>query len=509
MTDIHYQDLARFLQKEGTRKAPAWPSVWLLFGEEMLYKKALEKVLAAILGDAPRHMTYEAIDGLNENVRGALERINTFSLLSDRKIVALTDARIFHSRQNLDRLWDQTARAGKAGEMKKAARLFLDFMSIHRLTLADLGGASPETVLKQSGAGDDMEWVPAVLDYCRQRGLDVPSAANPQQELQDAVERGFPSGHHLMITTDLVDKRRTLYKTIRENGMVVDCAVPKGDRKADRAVQDAALDAAVEDVLRDSGKRMDPAVRRVMYDMTGFDLRTVVASVEKLVNFIGDRHAIETADVRHALERTRRDPLYELTEAVSNRNLSQSLFFLQSLLTGGEFDHPLPLLAAITNQMRRLLVAKDFATSTFGRVWHAGCAYPQFQSQVMPAIKAFDEDLLAKIDAWDQALTPVPSSAGKKKRTGKKKTTAHSDLFLAGKGRSPYPIYKTLQKAERFTHLELTEAVRQLSEADRQMKRSGLSGQLILEQVIFSICQVEQSAKPSGKAGSHRPSSRP
>jgi DNA polymerase-3 subunit delta len=73
-----------------------------------------------------------------------------------------------------------------------------------------------------------------------------------------------------MITTDLVDKRRTLYKTIRENGLVVDCAVPKGDRKADRTVQDAALDAAVEDVLRDSGKRMDPAVRRVMYDMTGF-----------------------------------------------------------------------------------------------------------------------------------------------------------------------------------------------------------------------------------------------
>jgi DNA polymerase-3 subunit delta len=126
----------------------------------------------------------------------------------------------------------------------------------------------------------------------------------------------------------------------------------------------------------------------------------------------------------------------------------------------------------------------------------------------MPAIKAFDEDLLAKIDAWDQALTPVPSSAGKKKRAGKKKTMARSDLFLAGKGRSPYPIYKTLQKAERFTHLELTEAVRQLSEADRQMKRSGLSGQLILEQVIFSICQAEQFAKPSGKAGSHRPSSR-
>jgi DNA polymerase III subunit delta len=508
MTDIHYQDLARFLQKEGARRAPSWPPVWLLFGEEMLYKKALEKVLTAILGDVPRHMTYEAIDGLNENVRGTLERINTYSLLSDRKIVALTDARIFHSRQNLDRLWDQATRSGKAGDMKKAARLFLDFLSIHRLALADLAGASPETVLKQSGAGDDMEWVPAVLDYCRQRGLDVPSAANPQQELQDAVLRGFPPGHHLVITTDLVDKRRTLYKTIRENGLVVDCSVPKGERKADRTAQDAALDTAVEDVLRDSGKRMDPAVRRVMYDMTGFDLRTVVASVEKLVNYVGDRRAIETADVRQTLERTRRDPLYELTEAISDRNLSKALFFLQSLLTSGEFDHPLPLLAAVTNRMRRLLVAKDFTTSTFGRVWHAGCSYPQFQTQVMPAIKAFDDALQTKLDAWDQALTPVLSSEGKKKGAGKKKRKPRSDLFLAGNGRSPYPVYKTLQKAERFTHLELTGAVRQLSEADRQMKRSGLSGQLILEHVIFSICQAGQSAKPSGKPGRGRPSNR-
>lgn len=507
MTDIHFHELENFLQKEGARVAPSWPPVWLLFGEEVLYKKALEKILAAILGDAPRDVNYDPVDGLNENVRGALERINTFSLLSQRKIVALTDARVFYSRQNLDRLWDQAARAGKAADMKKASRYFLDMLSVHSLSLEDLSGASPETVLKRFGAGDDMDWVPAVLDYCRQRGLDVPSAANPQQELQGAITQGFPSGHHLIITTALADKRRTLYKTIREKGLVVDCAVPKGDRKADRTAQEAVLNAAVAEVLRDSGKTMDPAARRVLYDMTGFDLRTVTASVEKLANFIGERGAIGTADVRQALERTRQDPLYELTEAVSNRNLSKALFYLQSLLSGGEFDHPLPLLAAVTNQMRRLLVAKDFTTGQYGRVWHSGCSYPQFQAQVMPAIKAFDDGLQTKLDGWDQMLTAGPSSENKK-RTGKKKTAARSDLFLAGKGRSPYPVYKTLQKAERFTRSELVRAIRQLSEADRRMKRSGLSGQLILEHVILGICQANHSTNRSTKRTDRRQSDR-
>jgi DNA polymerase III subunit delta len=241
--------------------------------------------------------------------------------------------------------------------------------------------------------------------------------------------------------------------------------------------------------------------------MTGFDLRTVTASVEKLVNFIGERGAIGTADVRQALERTRQDPLYELTEAVSNRNLSKALFYLQSLLGGGEFDHPLPLLAAVTNQMRRLLVAKDFTTGQYGRVWHSGCSYPQFQAQVMPAIKAFDDGLQTKLDGWDQMLTSGPSSEHKK-RAGKKKTGARSDLFLAGKGRSPYPVYKTLQKAERFTRSELIQAIRQLSEADRRMKRSGLSGQLILEHVIFAICQANHASNRSTKRIDHRQSDR-
>ena len=194
----------------------------------------------------------------------------------------------------------------------------------------------------------------------------MPAAANPQQELQNAIAQGFPPGHHLMITTALTDKRRTLYKVIREKGLIVDCSVPKGDRKADRAAQEAVLNAAVEEVLRGSGKHMEPAARRLLYDMTGFDLRTVSSSVQKLVDFTGERGTIATADVRQALERTRQDPLYELTEAVSNRNLSKALFYLQSLLSGGQFDHPLPLLAAVTNQMRRSAGGQGFYN---GPIW--------------------------------------------------------------------------------------------------------------------------------------------
>jgi len=481
--------------------------VCLLFGEEVLYRKAQDKLLGAILGDLPRNIHCEVLEGLNENVATALEQINTYSLLSQSKIVAFTEARIFHTRQNLDRLWEQTAAASQANAMKKAARFFMDLLSVQNLSLDDLNGVSMEAVLKPPGTIENLDWVPGLIDYCRQNGLTVPASVDPQQDLQSAIEKGFPAGHHLIVTTSLVDKRRNLYKTIREKGLVVDCSVPKGDRKADRTAQEAVLDAALVEGLQPYGKRIDPAARQALYDLIGFDLRTLATSVEKLVHFTGEREIIGVADVRQTLQRTRQDPLYALTEAVANRQLSPSLFYLDSLLTGGEFDHPLPLLAAVTNQMRRILVAKDFTEGPHGRVWHPGCSYPQFQTQVMPAVKAFDEALQEQLAAWEQSLA-TSSADGARGRGGKKKSASPSDLLLAGKGRSPYPIYKTLQKAERFTREELLQVMKMLGEADRRLKRSGATGRIILEHVILAICEPSGGAASSNRSVGPRPQGR-
>lgn len=499
MTTIRYHDLEAYLKKTGVS---ACPPVVLLFGEEMLVDQALDKVRAAILGVDSPGVAYEVVEGLNENVGDALERVNTYSLLSRTKVVAFTDARLFHSRQTADRLWDRAARAAQTGDMKKAARPFLDILSLRNLTLEEVRGPALADALHPPQAHDDADWLPAVRDYCLQHGLAVPAAADPQQALEGAIQAGFPSGQHLAITTDLVDKRRRLYKVICDHGLVVDCAVPKGDRKADRMAQETVLEATVEEVLQRSGKRMAPAARRALYDRTGFDLRTVAASVEKLVHFTGDANRIDVDDVHQALERTRRDPLYAFTEAVSSRDLRGALFYLHSLLTGGDFDHPLPLLAAVANQMRRLLVARDFLDGSYGRVWRPGCAYPQFQSQVMPAVKAFDEALQTAVNGWHNALQEGPAEPPGKGRGSTRKPAQRTDLPMAGSGRSSYPIYKTLQKAERFTRSELIGIIHQVSEADRRLKRSAASGRLVLEALVLAIClEVPRGGPPPRRAG--------
>ena len=484
MTVISYKDAQHYLE---TGKPP-WSPFYMLFGEEVLYRKILDRLLRTLLGEASRAVNYEPFEGLNENVPAALAAINTYSLMAEPKVVALTDARLFLSRQNEDRLWQLAYDAARSDKLVKAARHLRDGLSLHRLEWEDLEGRDDwQALLGASPDGGDWSWARPVVAYCRENALGIPQAADPAQALAAAIVKGFPAGHHLIITTPWVDKRRRLFQTLKENGVIIDCRVPSGERKADRAAQTEVLDHTVDDILLRHRKKMGPDARQALYGLTGFDLRTVVTNVEKLVNFSGDRSEIVSDDVRRSLVRTRRDPLYELTNAVTDRNLDKSLFYLRSLMDSGEFDHPLPLLAAVTNQVRKLIVAKDFSRSAFGQGWHAGCSYPLFQQQVVPAIKAYDDQLLDRLGQWQAALAPPAPAKGKKKRPPPKKI--NSDLSLMGRARSPYPVYRILAKADRFSRRELRAALGAVSRADRRLKRAGAGGRLILEQVIIGICR--------------------
>jgi DNA polymerase-3 subunit delta len=482
---ISFKDADHYLE---TGKPP-WPPIFLLYGEEVLYKKILDQLLQALLGDASRTVNYEPIEGLNENVPAALAAVNTYSLLAAPKVVALTDARLFLSRRNEESLWQKAYDAARNENPARAARHFRDGLSLRRLTWEDLEGRDDwQALLGASPGGEDWSWALPVVAYCHAKALNIPQASDPAQALETALARGFPAGHHLIITTSWIDKRRTLFKTFKDQGVIIDCSVPGGERKADRNAQAVVLDGTVDHILARHKKKMGRDARQALYALTGFDLRTVAANVEKLVNFSGERPEISSDDVRRTLARTRRDPLYEFTNAVTDRDLERSLFYLRSLIDSGEFDHPLPLLAAVTNQVRKLIMAKDFARSTYGQEWRPGCSYPQFQQRVLPALKAYDAQLLERLAAWQTALKPVVAvKAPKKGRAAKNKIT--SDLPLMGRSRSPYPVYRTLAKADRFTRRELLAALSAVSQADRRLKRTGPGGRLILEQVIIGICQ--------------------
>ncbi|MBU0987435.1 MAG: hypothetical protein KKH68_09305, partial [Proteobacteria bacterium] len=335
---------------------------------------------------------------------------------------------------------------------------------------------------------DDDQWLDEIITYCRKAGLSIPAGGDSAEILQKAIEKGFPRGNHLIITTDLVDKRRILYKTIKQNGVIVDCSVPKGDRRADKMAQEAALNEKKGEILDRYKKTIDQDAYLAMYEMTGFDLRTCTQNLEKLISYVGDRKEITLDDVEAVIERTKKDPIYELTNAVAERSIERTLFFISSLLSADL--HPLQILAAIINQVRKLMLVKGFVESAHGGNWHGGMDYGRFKNTIMPAIQNYDQALLDQMETWENMLADGSDAdpAGSDKKNARKKIRAGTDLLVAKTPQNPYPVFLLLQNSAKYTMQELMAAMECLKQADLRLKSTRQRPKLILEEAIMKIC---------------------
>lgn len=481
MPEVTHKSLEKYLNETGRKNLPA---AILIYGEEMVCKQALAAVLRVVSPDRLRSAQCEILDGGLTDMGEVLEKVNTYSLLGDGNTVVLSDSRVFHAQSDAGKLLEKARAAFDRDDMKKAAGILLSLLAVHHFTLEDLNTERGRKKLTPGGDEADSGWLGQVADYCQSHNLSVPAGGTDADRLAQSVEKGFAAGNFLVITSDVADRRRKLYGLLSEKGLVVDCSVPRGDRRSDRDAQSGLLREQAQRLLSGSGKTLLPGVFEAVVALTGFDLRTFSGNLEKLVAYAGERPDITAADVAAVLRRTRQDPIYELTNAVTDRQAVQALFYLDSLLA--DDFHPLQILAALVNQVRKLLVAKGFLESPQGRVWQSDMPYARFAAQVMPVIAACDAELLERVGEWDRRLT---QEADTEARGKKKKAKAKTDLLVARNPKSPYPVYQTLKKCARFSRQGLMDAMDVLNRIDRLLKTSGQDPRMALETAILAICR--------------------
>ena len=487
MPIIGYKDLKKYLADPVEN--PFAP-VYLIYGEEMLVQNSFNKLLDALVPVSQRSINYEPLDGTQDNIHDAINRANTYSLLPGIKVVALKDSRVFYAGQDKDRLLGNAKKAYDDDNLKKAAGHLRGLMGLLNLSYEDISKSNRKKSLGQSSVlGSDDAWLDDIISYCRENNLSVPAARDDSSALQRAIEKGFPADNHLIITTDMADRRRSLFKAFSSQGVVVDCSVPKGNRRADRLIQETVLTERMKTMLQDANKTMNQPAYAALFEMTGFDLRVFSGNLEKLISYVGDRGEITINDVESVLKRTREDPIYELTGALADRKPERALFFLDSILSAG--IHPLQVFSALINQVRKLLLVKDFALSAYGRDWQAACPYDYFQKQVIPAIVEYDRNLLDQLGDWQRMLDNRSEDeiAGVGAKGRKKKSKIATDLLIAKNPKNAYPIYLLLKKSERFAKDELIDAFITLNAADKQLKAGGQNSRLVLEKIILEICR--------------------
>ena len=414
MTEINYNELSKFLDSEPL------PNLFLAFGDEFLTRKAFDRIIARLVPDKRRELSYGLLEGTDATLSNVKERISTYSF-EDLVVLGLKNATLFPAP-----------------------------------TAPKVPGFSKEDI----------------------------------DAFQEFIKRPFPDGHSLVVTTENADRRRSLFKVVKEVGLVVDCTVPKGSRKDDKTQQAAILRQTMESVLDASGKGIDGDAVDMLMDRTGFDPATLSDNLEKLVSFIGQRASITMADVAAMVRRTRKDAIFELTNAVCDRNAATSLFYLKSLLDAGV--HPLQIVMALSNQFRKLVRVKFFVETSqkMGRpCWQPGSSYNSFRQNTRPMVEQADAELSKMVEDWEVTLSAQTSLKGQEKKAAKpKQKKVQTDLLIAPDVRNTYPVFHTFLKTDNFFLQELKQAVIWLSEVDQKMKISANDPEIMLDNLILRLC---------------------
>jgi DNA polymerase-3 subunit delta len=295
---------------------------------------------------------------------------------------------------------------------------------------------------------------------------EVSYSENDLKRLSDVVENGIPEGHFLVMTTESLDRRRKIVKTLEKTGLIIDCTVPQGARKADMDDQRQVLQNMAGQILKQNGKTMAPAAFSELADRTGFNPALFAQNLEKLTAYTGNRSAITRTDVEAVILRDKKDPIFSLTNALMEKNTGDALMYLSSLLKDG--FHELQILKAFENLVRRMLLVKAFMldfSKDHPDIRMDRMNFNAFKQQIMPAITAHDQA------ARDQTKTAV------------------KDLVIAPNPNSPYPVFQTVEKSARFSLNELRSALISLGDLDYALKSSSISAQAGIEQFVMTFCR--------------------
>jgi DNA polymerase-3 subunit delta len=290
-------------------------------------------------------------------------------------------------------------------------------------------------------------------------GLPVPKGAGPAPVYEELLKAGMPEDSVLVLTAEVVDERRALFKIIKAQGVVIDCGVgPKKDYATQMSL-DVARDA-IRQAVAAARKTIDRAAGEYILERTGLSMRALASELEKLVLFVGPRTEIGLADAAAVLSGSREAGIFDLTNALAERDAARALRALRSLLARRE--PAVMLLGLAAAEVRNLVYARGLIDEKLGEQFDGTMSFGAFQARVLPRLQAGGEPV-ADDERGQKAKPPLP-------------------------GIHPFRLYSQLRCAAGFSPAQLLAALDAVAEADLALKTSGQPESLVLEGLLLRIC---------------------
>ncbi len=266
------------------------------------------------------------------------------------------------------------------------------------------------------------------------------------EKLAETLRSGLPESTRFLLSAIGVDKRRTFYKTLGKLGKVE--VFDKVD--AGKSGWEEAAAEIVDRSARERGLRMGADALELFALFTGGERRLIENEIEKIDLYLGaTRREVNADDVRLLVPLSRAGIVFELGNALAERNLNRALGLLDQLLFQGETAIGI-LLVALIPTVRNLLVVKDLMTRH------------RLQRPAQPFF-------------FGKTLERLPAEA-----------TAHLPRKKDGTVNA-YSLGIAASHAQRYTLPELRIALEACLAANIQLVTSGLEAKIALSQLLVKI----------------------
>jgi len=279
-------------------------------------------------------------------------------------------------------------------------------------------------------------------DDQKARPVTVQSAL---EDLSELIDSGFGPGITLLLSATDVDKRRSFYKTLLKRAEVqvfdrLDAGRSGWEEEALEIVQQRAKKRKL---------RFDEDALDLFVLLTGGDTRQIDNELEKIDTFLGNDRTVNAELVRELVPLSRAGVIFELGNALAERDLQLSLKLVRRLLDQGESAIGI-LLVAIVPTIRNLLLAKDLMER-----YRLPRPYSPFQ--------------------FISTINRMPAEA-----------TDHLPRKKDGSVNA-YALGIAAQQAGRFEMSQLIQAMQACLEANVQLVTTQLDHELILTEVIVKL----------------------
>jgi DNA polymerase III subunit delta len=220
----------------------------------------------------------------------------------------------------------------------------------------------------------------------------------------------------IVLVDEELDANNALLKAAAQFGTVVQCMLPKG----------AAIKSWITRRAKGRGVTITPEAAALLADFIGNQLRLLANELDKLATYVGDGETITAEDVRMLSAQVQEARIFDLTDAMAQRNPKRALDILHDLLADGE--PPLKLISTITTQVRSLLLVKELS------------------------------------------------------QQGKRSSEIASTIGIA-----PFVADKALRQVGKFTPMQLENAYRRLLATDAALKRSRMTPEMALDLLVINF----------------------